>query len=152
MRSRRSITGMIMMAAMLLPAVSVHGQEADVPLAEWRPLAATLVAPTVAPDAGGEAGEEWSPERRAVAGAASYLLPGAGQFYRGDRVKGAVMLGAFAAAITFAAVAGIGEGEVCAGSACHTAHRLNSRFWLGLGTAAGVHAWSVVDALGQRVR
>ena len=98
--------------------------------------------------------EEDSPSERAFAGIASALLPGAGQFYRGERLKGAVMLSAAAASVVYALTAGIGEAEVCAGAAgqqvCQTApHQINSRFWIGLGSAAGVQVWSILDALSE---
>lgn len=92
---------------------------------------------------------------RAIAGLWSAYLPGAGQFYRGERAKGIAMLTGFAASITYAVVAGIGEGDVCAGpphnQVCSSMpHTVNRSFFIGMGWATGFYAWSLLDALSAR--
>jgi hypothetical protein len=138
--------------APMLGVSPVHAQEARDLAGAWPafdlhdPLAGT----SLARDADGPGG---SLDERAIAGAASYLLPGAGQFYRGDRGRGALMLGGFAASLVYAVVAGIGEGEICAGQTCQTVpYDVNRRFLFGLGAAVGFHTWSVLDALSHAQR
>lgn len=87
----------------------------------------------------------------AVAGGMSALLPGAGQFYNDQGVKGSLMLAGFVASVVYGFTAGVGDQEVCAGAAphrvCDTHTGLNNRFWIGLGSAAGIQAWSILDAI-----
>ncbi len=89
----------------------------------------------------------------AVAGAMSALLPGAGQFYNRQNTKGALMIAGMATSLIVAFTAGISEREFCSGddpfaSACVTQpYWPNSRFWLGLGAAAGIQVWSILDAI-----
>jgi len=152
-RALRFLVGVVVGAAAL--AVLASGVEAqhlaevqqEWPVWEMPNLIATSAE---APE---EAGD--SPNERAFAGIASALLPGAGQFYRGERLKGALMLSAAAASVVYALTAGIGEDEVCLGptgqQVCQTApHQINSRFWIGLGTAGAVQVWSILDALSER--
>jgi hypothetical protein len=108
-----------------------------------------LAAPFTA-DTAQEAGAGIEP---AIAGGMSaFLVPGAGQFYNGQNAKGALMLSGVVASLVVAFTAGIGEKEVCApqdmmeACATHPAWP-NSRFWLGLGSAAGIHTWSILDAV-----
>lgn len=96
-------------------------------------------------------------DERTIAGLWSSFIPGAGQFYKGEVGKGALMLGAFTASIVYAVAAGIGEGELCSapmasfGPNCMPIrHDINSSFFIGLGSAAGVYVWSVVDAVMKR--
>jgi hypothetical protein len=96
--------------------------------------------------------EKDSATERAVAGVASYMLPGGVQFYRGEWGKGGVMLGGFAASLVYAVWAGIGPGEYCTDLQgqphCHTTpYAPNGHFWVGLGSAVGFQLWSVLDAL-----
>lgn len=89
----------------------------------------------------------------ALAGGLSAILPGAGQFYNGQKTKGLLMFAGFASAVVFAATTGLGDKEVCAGGApspstCATHPSWpNSRFWIGFGGAAGIYAWSILDAI-----
>ena len=88
----------------------------------------------------------------AMAGALSAFLPGAGQFYNGDRTKGVLMVSGLAASVIFAFTAGRDDDEICVGAGatrlCETArNQLNSRFWLGMGAAAGIQVWSILDAI-----
>lgn len=96
-------------------------------------------------------------DERSMAGLWSSFIPGAGQFYKGENAKGALMLSAFTASLIYAVTAGIGEGELCSapmgpfGQNCvPIRHDINSRFFIGLGSAAGVYVWSVVDAVRKR--
>jgi hypothetical protein len=70
---------------------------------------------------------------------------------------GAIMLTSFAAAITYAFTAGFSDQEICVGLStqphCTVAtNQMNSRFLIRIGTAAGIQAWSIVDALSPRSR
>lgn len=93
-----------------------------------------------------------SPGERAVAGAASLVIPGAGQFYRGQRGKGTAMLTGWTGSLLYAVVAGIGSSEQCLQASgqqlCQEVrYSVDNRFWVGLAAATGFHVWSVLDAL-----
>ncbi|MGH7460105.1 MAG: hypothetical protein ACREMA_03635 [Longimicrobiales bacterium] len=88
----------------------------------------------------------------ALAGGLSVLLPGAGQFYNGQKTKGTLMLAGAAASVIYAVTAGIGDDQICVGSGrtrfCEIApYQVNGRFWLGLGATAGIQIWSILDAI-----
>jgi hypothetical protein len=111
--------------------------------------------PTVEPvsfSSGSATGDVSRAIEPAVAGGLSVLIPGGGQFYNGQNVKGSLMLLGFAASVVYAVTAGLGDREICAGDVphqvCNThSHWPNSRFWIGLGSAGGVQAWSILDAV-----
>ncbi|MGH7574637.1 MAG: hypothetical protein ACREM1_05840 [Longimicrobiales bacterium] len=92
----------------------------------------------------------------AIAGGLSALLPGAGQFYNGQTTKGILMLQGFAASIVLAVLAGSGQEDVLCpnpegmGPFAVCPVRVfspNAGFWIGLGAATGVYAWSILDAI-----
>lgn len=151
MRSLEScrVVVIALVAGFILSGGPLVGQEDAGPRFDWR----DGVAPAPLQLAEGEAdrgtGSAYEP---ALAGGMSYLLPGGGQFYNGQTVKGGLMLAGFTASVVYALTAGLGDREVCAGEAatrvCSThPHWPNSRFWMGLGGAVGIQAWSILDAI-----
>jgi len=139
----------VVISAFVVPAGLLAAQEAPGPRVAWS--GALTPAPTLF-----AADEEGDPTRPgfepALAGGMSVLLPGGGQFYNGQNMKGGLMLAGFAASVVYAVTAGLGDREICAGQGatrvCDTqSHWPNSRFWIGLGSAAGLQAWSIVDAI-----
>jgi hypothetical protein len=88
----------------------------------------------------------------ALAGGLSVLIPGAGQFYNGQHIKGGLMLAGFGASIIYAATSVFGDKEVCAMGGpqplCNTLPAWpDRRFWIGVGVAGGIYGWSVLDAI-----
>lgn len=157
MRARKaSIAATLYVIVAALPvAQPAQAQNAGSAEITWPRLAAPELGDATLSHAAGEEDAAQDARTRAVAGFASLLVTGAGQFYKGERLKGTLMFTTMAAAVTYAFTAGIGDGEICTGPDgfrhCTTAsHQLNNRFFIGFGTAAAVHAWSVLDAFGGR--
>jgi hypothetical protein len=96
----------------------------------------------------------------ALAFGLSFVLPGAGQFYNGDYLKGAIQTTLFAAGLTLALA--LGEEESVYSSGAYTDYSYYGTYtyynpsysgggasaWLyvGIGLAAGSWLWSVIDA------
>ena len=150
----RCITHAILLVTLLINAITAEAQVVHEPEFEW-PSCKT-------PDFFDDGRQDAVPglvdevrDDRIVAGLWSVLIPGAGQFYRGERSKGAVMLGGFLGSLGYAVFAGMGKDEICAtgpaGSACvEASHQPNRHLAIGLGAAVGFHVWSVLDALAPR--
>lgn len=104
----------------------------------------------------GPAQQEETRLEPAIAGGLSAILPGAGQFYNGQTTKGILMLQGFAASVVLAIIAGSGQEDVLCPNpegmgpiaVCPVSvFSPNAGFWIGLGAATGVYAWSILDAI-----
>jgi hypothetical protein len=143
------------LAMLAFTASGASAQHAEPPEAQFSRIANES---TNVDEGDGEEEDQWWPgHARMAAGLASTIVPGGGQFFKGERGKGALMLTAFAAAITYAFTAGFSDQEICVGPStqphCTVAtNQMNGRFLIGLGTAAGIQAWSIVDAFSPRRR
>ena len=147
--------GGLALAALLLMALALEAQvlqEAEIEWPTWEPpvhFSHSLLAT-------GPEGDGSFPAERTVAGLWSAFIPGAGQFYRGEPGKGALMLTGFVGSVIYAGVAGFGKDQLCTGpsgsGACVDATRPNRHFAIGLGSAAGFYIWSVLDAIVDRGR
>jgi hypothetical protein len=139
----------VAIGVIVLSSGTVAAQEDGGPRQVWP----DVLAPATSLLSAEEEGEFYRPGLEpALAGGMSLLLPGGGQFYNGQNVKGGLMLAGLAASVVYAFTAGLNHREFCAGEGmtrvCQTqSHWPNSRFWIGLGSAAGVQAWSVLDAI-----
>ncbi len=147
-------TGMAV-AALLVTALALQGQVLQEPELEWPtwepPVQFSSSLLGMAPEA-----ERSFPDERTVAGLWSAFIPGAGQFYKGETGKGALMLAGFVGSVIYAGVAGFGDGELCTGqgslNCVQTSHQPNRHLAIGLGSAAGFYFWSILDAITDRGR
>lgn len=145
----------VAVALMFLSHAAANGQQGPRPDGAWLVSAAPALELN---QTGGDGGEPHG-LNSAIAGGMSAFLPGAGQFYNGQGVKGGFMIAGFAASLAFAFTQGINAYYPCSGTIdgatgrlnideCGSVdHLLNYKFWLGMGAATGVYAWSVFDAI-----
>ncbi|MGH7574280.1 MAG: hypothetical protein ACREM1_04005 [Longimicrobiales bacterium] len=148
-RNGARVAGLVAVASLVAYSPQVGAQRADDSGWNWAdPPASTVDISALDP-----ALQEETRYEPGIAGGLSAILPGAGQFYNDQKTKGILMFGGFATSIAFAFTAGFGQlSKACADGtgvldSCPDGFSSNAGFWIGLGAATGVYAWSILDAI-----
>lgn len=147
--SVRNYWALIKRAAWCVTAIAVFSVLAAVPVHAQDPAGESDGDLALVPSSAEEQYDGYSRKDPALAGILSAFLPGGGQFYNGQAGKGLLMLGGTAAAVTVALTAGLDtdDDDFYSGGT-----GLNGAFWAGLGVAAAIQIWSILDAVGSAER